>query len=204
MRWIVRILLQKVQEIIFLGMVVSLGFGLANFWHAWRNSTPTVVSLMQNAPGDLPKHLTLKNVTLATAEAVRTKDMDRGTLYVPIRARGARPDEKIHLLLKSSKADLKALAKSAEQTEITGMVESDFNVSNRLQSSLKKSLPNLHREFVIINEGETPSMRRGFWLLALSVGLFVVLGVSAFLNPPKKSEPPVLKPAEPPPLEPQR
>ena len=223
MRWLARVVLHKIQKLLVVGMLVSFGFGISGIWHGCRNSTPTIMSLTQNAPGDLPKNVTLKNVALGVTEAVTNNDFREKAVYIPVRARGSAPTDKIHLLLKTSnqelvgltkKSDAKSenveglrnaitvLAKVAAQTEITGMMETDFNVPNRLKSALRKALPALHPDFQIINEGETPSVLRGILLLALAGGLFVLVGISSIANV-EKPQPPPLNPPAPPPLQPQ-
>ena len=223
MRWLARVVLFKIQKLLLLGMIVSLCFGAAGVWNGLRNSTPTVVTLTGNS-ADLPKHVTLKNVALGAMDAVTLTEYGEERAYVPIRAKTAQATDKVYLLLRTNEPQLLgltkksegktgdaesvrtifgALAKIAAKTEVTGMTETDFNVSRRLKSALQKALPALHHDFVIINEGETPSIVRGVGLLALAGVLFVLLGISALAGGEKQVVPPPLQRAEPPPLTPR-
>ena len=89
---------------------------------------------------------------------------------------------------------LPVFQKTFVQTEVTGMVESDFNVSNSLKKTLRKALPALVSDFSVIVEGESPSVTQGLWFLASAFGLFALLGVSGIGSSEGRTEPPILKP----------
>ena len=187
-------------------------------WNGWQNATPTPIVLSDKWPVSLPDHLTLKDIALSLSDAVVVTERRTRSIYLPVRPKGSTPSGKISILLRTNRSELMDLLKKGDgaptddisrvatllpifqktfvQTEVTGMVESDFNVSNSLKKTLRKALPALVSDFSVIVEGEAPSVTRGLWLLAAAAGLFAAAVLPELIKREDRREPPILKQPE--------
>ena len=164
------------KKFLLIASLVALWLGGSNIWNGIRYSKPQVTTLAATQPGSLPAYVTLQDLQFFVGDTMTPKS-GGDFLYVPVRAKGA--------------DSLKGLAQVATQTEVTGMPE-PLGATSREIASYRKAVPLMSKDVVVILEGEHPSILFGFVLLAVSVGLFLLLGLLSGAG--AKSEPPVAEP----------
>jgi hypothetical protein len=200
------------RKALFIGLLICLWSGGWGLWNGLRHASPTAV-VLADAEQDTPDHVTLQNIALDLPGGVLiTKLKTQRTLYIPIRPKGSGPNTKIRFLLKSTDPKLldavdsktpaasdgarlanvlPFLAKLAAQSDVTGMIASEFDTPTAEERKIREGMPMLAREFKVLVEGEKPSWGRGLLLLGGAVGLFFLIGVTA---PAPASQPPPVAP----------
>jgi hypothetical protein len=214
------------RKLCFLAALGLLWFGGSNVWHSLRHAEPAVVALTTTNAESLPAHLTLTGIAFSPLDTITSKRLSTQKVYLPVRARSADPKSEFQVLVltkdpailnvlhATNPSDLEVLkvyATMAARTEVTGMVDS--MVPDSEIKALRKALPLLARNAVVINEGEKPSLSLGLIWLVIGVGLLFVPALlqgkdepAAPPPPPPlpSAQPPVLPPtlpsAQPPPL----
>ncbi|HEX2853150.1 MAG TPA: hypothetical protein VHO24_07930 [Opitutaceae bacterium] len=197
------------RKLLFLGAVGLLITGGSNIWHAVWHPKPTVTTLSVSRTDALPAHVTLKDISFSPLDTVSGAHFGvEDVVYIPVRAKDADPKTEYHVVVKITDPaliaafakqtpieGLKLLAAIAARTEVTGMV--DGMVTDSDIKSLRKAVPLVAKDVVIIHEGKKPSFIAGLAWLASGMAFFWVLT----LMEPKETVPaPPVLPSIPPKL----
>ncbi len=203
---------------------VIAGFGIQNLYVYFTNPNPIEVSIEQlisNPPRAKWVRVTGGRINLidaAASEAGFGRNID--SVYVPIHPEGKEEDA-VTVLLLSRNPKLLALARqfnSLDQTEngeveglklamentrvifqnrpFEGLIQSGLSRDDRVIFQVRKTLPNIVREPIIIEEGKKPTIFEGLGILMLAgvtmVGVLSVSKPKAVTPPPLPSTPPSL------------
>jgi len=201
---------------------VIAGFAIQSFHVYFTNTKPIDISIEQlisNPPRAKWVRVTGGRINLvdaAVSEAGFKKQID--SIYVPIHPEG-KEEADVSVLLLSKNPDLLAIARQLHSLDETGngemealkfamenarvifqnrpfegLIQSGISRDDRVIFQVRKALPNIVREPIIIEEGGKPSIVEGLGLLLFSgVALVGVLSVSK----PKMATPPPLPPRPP-------
>jgi hypothetical protein len=158
-----------------------LSSGVINTYYAIRYRVPPVTTLKETPASSLPTYVTLKNLSF-DADNVLKPEIGFALIYIPVRDRNAPGTEEYSVVIQTSDRKLieAANAKSpdalaqlgaiAQRTEVTGRV-SRRSPSDRDVERLRKALPSISPDMVLIDEGAKPSPIFGGVMLFLGLGV---------------------------------
>lgn len=203
----------------FLLIVPALiaGFGIQNLYVYLTNTKPIEVSIEQlnsNPPSAKWVRVTGGRINLidaAASEVGFNKKIDR--VYVPIHPEGKK-ESAVSVLLLSTDPEMLALARefqalgetangdvdglkvAMEKTHVIfqdrpfeGLIQSGLFRDDRVIFQVRKTLPNIAKEPIIIEEGKKPSILEGLGLLVFA-GV-VMVGVLSVPKPKAATPPPL-------------
>ena len=180
--------------ILFLFLVALLWGGGTNVYHAVYYRTPPVTTLARTPASALPTFVTLRDITFEVDHLLKLK-LGTEILFIPIKAKGAPKDSQYTALIQTSAPELlaaltsqtpeatKLLATLAQRTEVSGRV-SRRSGSDRQVKEIRKVLPLVSEEVVIIDEGATPALVQGIIMLTLGTGFVALAVAGAFKKVP--------------------
>lgn len=211
------------RKIFLIFILVCLWLGGSNIWNGVFHRTPTAIALGETKPSDFPGHVALQNVSLSLLGAVSGKEFGANVVFLPARPRNATTPGPLQVLVRTNDKEVIAVASEtksddidrmkrlatlyptlAARSEIVGTTESFGTEKQR--TALKRLLPDLADDFVVIREGNQPSIILGFVFLTIGVGLMLLAdklsrGKTPSATPPVLShQPPLLPPKLPPSL----
>jgi hypothetical protein len=212
-----------VRRFLLIVPAMIAGFGIQNLYVYFTNTKPVEVSIEQLI-SDPPRakwvRVTGGRINLidaAASEAGFKKKIDR--VYVPIHPEG-KEEAAVSVLLLSTHPELLALARQfhaldeakdgemeglklamqnadliLQKRPFEGLIQSGLSQDDRVTYDIRKALPNIVKEPIIIEEGKKPSMLEGLGILLLA--FLTLVGV---LSVPKSkgATPPPLPPSPPP------
>jgi hypothetical protein len=130
----------------------------------------------------------LKDITFDTDHLLKL-EYGRDVLFAPVRAKGASPQSEYPIVVQMNAADLTAAVRSespdalkhltdlAARTEVTGRV---CMVDARQLESLRKELPLISKQVVLIDEGATPGKIQGIVMLVIGLGVAAIALAGGF------------------------
>jgi hypothetical protein len=169
-------------------ILVFVGGGAINLSHAVRYRTPPVTTLKETPASSLPTFVTLKDVAFDIDHLLKLK-FGSEVLYVPLRAKDAPDQSEYPVIVQMSAAELiaavgskspdalKYLAALAARTEVTGRV---CSVDARQLDNIRKEVPNVSKQVVLIDDGATPGTIQGIVMLVIGLGLTVIVVAGGF------------------------
>ena len=169
-------------------ILVFLYGGAVNVSHAVRYRTPPVTTLKETSTGLLPTFVTLENISFDTDHLLKL-EYGRDVLFAPVRAKDASPQSEYPIVVQMNAAELTAairskspnalkdLAALAARTSVTGRV---CRVDARQLDSLRKELPLISKQVVLIDEGATPGKIQGIVMLVIGLGVAAIALAGGF------------------------
>lgn len=200
------------------------GFGIQNLYVYFTNTKPTEVSIEQlisNPPRAKWVRVTGGQINLIDAAASEEGFQKKITgVYIPIHPEG-KGEAEVSVLLLSTDPELLALARQfyaldeAKNSEVgglklamenarvilqkrpfEGLIQSGLFRDDRVIFQVRKTLPNIVKEPIIIEEGKKPTIFEGMGILFLAF----LATVGIFSAPESKGATPPPLPPRPPPL----
>ncbi|WP_395748628.1 hypothetical protein [Prosthecobacter sp.] len=211
-----------------LGYIIALGLmlgGCQGIYTALKNRHPleiAVADYIEKKPSG--EWVTLKDAQLNLLEAVHREKRGKITeIFIPVRPKGEAKGAKVHILLStkddaivaaledlnrsdtSMKDALNAVSRNADkvfvQKDISGLIRFGLDADSKTRFKLEKMDLNLAKDFVILNEGEAPTLLGSLAMLGGGVLVgFVMLLISGRSTsaPSGPASPPPLPPPLPP------
>lgn len=201
------------KKFLLLAIIGCFGSGGVELWNALFHGKPVEIAVPANAAPALPPFFTLTNLSIEALDAIYFKQLGQPKAFVPVRASGAKDDSPIHILLITADPALLKLQDTPENNKLTVDILKDaltvtnawrakkqfvgvpdsHSMKDKERQELIKAQPLLAPDFVIVTDGDGPSLAVGVILLAAGVGLvalWVLLGrekptSTAVAEPPK-------------------
>ena len=164
-------------------IAVLLYGGAINTYHAVRYRTPPATTLTETPARSLPTFVTLQDIAFDVEHMLKL-EIGREIVWVPIRPKGSPSPQQYDLVVQMSAAELIAavsssgrnappLAALGRRTEVTGRI-SDPGRNSRQVDELRKALPSISPDVLILDEGATPGKIQGIVMLVLGIGLTAI------------------------------
>jgi hypothetical protein len=188
--------------------------GIPNLWLSIRYPQPVEVNYEPDKVAELPTYVKVRGISVVTGDFITgSKKRDTTRLYLPVRPSGKMTGP-VALLLASNDPELveaytrsggkqslakelKLMAALAGKTEAIGMIEWG-GLTTKEKEEMRKLLPDLQADFVVLEEGESPSLSLGMFCLIFAF-LFLTLLHWIYKRRKAHQAPPPLS-GEPPPL----